>query len=537
MDGTLPLRPILLATCLIAAPLAAQSVDRDAVNRIIDEGTTRTQVMPIAEHLTDRIGGRLPNSPQMREAERWTQAKFREWGLTTTAEGFEFGRGWTIERSNVRMVSPRAITLTAIPIAWTPGTGGPVTAPVIVAPIADEKDFADWRGKLRGKVVMVSRPGTGSEPTEPAFRRLTAEDLAKADSWREPEYDPADTDRRARRLDFARKLDAFLKSEAAVAMATMSSRDGKLLHGSGYLFTRAVAPAVPAIEIAAEDYRRLARLAVSGPAPTLEIDTAVRFDDSDPTAYNILADLPGTDPKAGYVMAGAHFDSWVAGDGAVDNAAGTAVVMEAARILSALKVRPKRTIRFALWNAEEQGLLGSLAYVEKHIATRPEPAAGRDGGLARFYGWTNRFPITKQPGYDAMTAYFNIDNGSGRIRGINAENNVAAVPTLREWLSPFASMGATTVANRRTGSTDHYFFQSVGLQGYQFIQDPLDYGSRLHHTSIDTFDHIKGPDMRQNAIILASLLLSAANADKALPRPPLPTQPVPTDPYAIPEKD
>ncbi len=531
------MRAFLLATCLIATPLAAQSVDRDAVNRIVDEATTRSQVMPIAQHLTDRIGPRLPNSPAMRQAEAWTEAKFREWGLTASKEGFDFGRGWSIQRSSVRMVTPRPIQLTAIPIAWTPGTNGTLTAPVIVAPIAKEDDFADWRGKLSGRIVMVTRPDDGSEPGEAPFRRLTSEDLAKADSWREPVYDPASTDRRARRLDFARKLDAFLKAEGAVAMATMSSRDGKLLHGSGYLFTREVAPALPGIEIAAEDYRRLARLAKTGPAPTLEIVSDVTFDDSDTTAYNIVADLPGTDPKAGYVMAGAHFDSWVAGDGAADNAAGTAVVMEAARILSAMKVRPKRTIRFALWNAEEQGLLGSLAYVERHIASRPEPAGGRDAGLARFYGWTERFPITPKPGYAAMTAYFNIDNGSGKIRGINAENNVAAIPTLREWFAPFASMGATTIANRRTGSTDHYFFQSVGLQGFQFIQDPLDYGSRLHHTSIDTFDHLKGPDMRHNAIILASLLLSAANADRPLPRPPLPTQPVVTDPFATPEKD
>ncbi len=535
--GGHPLRAFLLATCLIAAPLAAQSVDRDAINRITDEATTRSQVMPIAQHLTDQIGPRLPNSPNMRRAEAWTEAKFREWGLTATKEGFDFGRGWSIERSSVRMVTHRPVQLTAIPIAWTPGTNGTLTAPVIVAPIAEESDFAEWRGKLSGKIVMVTRPGEGSEPGEAPFRRLTGEDLAKADSWREPVYDPASTDRRAKRLDFAQKLDAFLKAEGAVAMATMSYRDGKLLHGSGYLFRREVAPVLPGIEIAAEDYRRLARLTKTGPAPTLEIVSDVRFDDSDTTAYNIIADLPGSDPNAGYVMAGAHFDSWVAGDGAVDNAAGTAVVMEAARILSAMRVKPKRTIRFALWNAEEQGLLGSLAYVERHIASRPEAPGGRDSGLARFYGWTDRFPITKKPGYDAMTAYFNIDNGSGKIRGINAENNVAAVPVLREWFAPFGSMGATTIANRRTGSTDHYFFQSVGLQGFQFIQDPLDYGSRLHHSSADTFDHLKGPDMRQNAIILASLLLTAANADRALPRPPLPTQPVVTDPYAFPEKD
>lgn len=530
--------PALLATILLAsvatAPLAAQPVDRAQVNRIIDEGTNQSEVMPTAQHLTDVIGPRLTNSPGMRKAEEWTQAKFREWGLKNVRkEGFDFGRGWSIERSSVRMVSPRPIQLTAIPIAWTPATRGTVTAPVVVAPMTKEEHFARYRGQLAGKIVMVTQPDNGSEPDKPAFRRWTAQELSEFDSYKEPNYDPEAADRRAKRLDYALKLDAFLKAEGAVAYATMSGRDGKLLHGSGYLFTREQTPAVPGIEIAAEDYRRLARLARSGTAPTLEVLSDVRFDDSDVQAYNVLADIPGTDGSGGYVMAGAHFDSWAAGDGAADNAAGTAVVMEAARILARMGARPKRTIRFALWNGEEQGLLGSLAYVERHIATRPIP--DNVTGLARFYGWTSRWPITRKPGYDQLAAYFNIDNGSGKIRGINVENNPAVVPIFRDWLAPFASMGANTVAMRRTGSTDHYFFQSVGLQGFQFIQDPLDYGSRLHHTSIDTFDHLQAADMRQAAVILASMLLNAANADQPLPKPPFPTEPKVTDPYAWPE--
>ena len=521
------MRRLLLAATMLAAPVLAQDKGA-AVSRIIDEGTNHSQVMVTAQHLTDVIGPRLTNSPQMRQAEAWTQAQFREWGLANVhKEGFPFGRGWSIERAGVRMVTPRPIQLAAIPIAWTPGAQ--VTAPVIVAPIGKERDFARWRGQLRGKVVMTSLPGTGDEPDRPAFRRLASEDLARLDQFQQPKYDPETADRRLKRLDFAKKLDAFLKEEGAVAYATISYRDGKLLHGEGYLFGTGDTPAIPGVQIAAEDYRRLARLARMGPAPTLEIDTCVAFDDSDVQAYNILAEIPGTDPKAGYVMAGAHLDSWVAGDGAADNGAGSAMIMEAARILAKTGIRPRRTIRFALWAGEEQGLLGSLAYVESHLATRGGDATAT--GMKRFYGWANRWPITLRPDHGQLAAYFNIDNGSGKLRGLYAESNPAVVPIFKEWLAPFASMGATTVAVQPTGGTDHVFMQAVGVPGFQFIQDPLDYGSRVHHSSIDTFDHLKADDMRQGSIVLASVLLSAANADKALPRPPVPTQPVVTDPF------
>ena len=528
---------LLAATALcLAAPIAAQ--DRSAVNRIIDEGTNHSQVMVTAEHLSDVIGPRLTNSPAMRTAEAWTQAKFTEWGLKNVhKEGFDFGRGWTILRSSVVMTTPRPITLTAIPVAWTPGTNGVLTAPVVVAPIAKERDFEKYRGQLRGKIVMISFPKPAADRTDAPFERLDSADLAKLDQFRQPTYDPAALDRRAKRLDYGKKLDAFLKQEGALAVATMAYRDGKLVSGEGYAYAPGDTAGLPAVQIAQEDYLRLARLAKVGPAPTLAIDTQVAFDDGDMQAYNVFADIPGTDPKAGYVMAGAHLDSWVAGDGAADNGAGTAEIMEAARILAASGVRPKRTIRFALWVGEEQGLLGSRAYIDAHIAHRGSAADQQLTGTAYTNGWATRWPITPLAGHDQLAAYFNIDNGSGKLRGLYAETNPAVVPIFREWLSPFASMGANTVVVRPTGGTDHVYMQGVGVPGFQFIQDPLDYDSRIHHSSIDTFDHLKAEDMRQGSIVLASVLLSAADADKALHRPPLPTKPVTTDPFAYSEQD
>lgn len=531
------MRHLLLAATALAAASPASAQDRGTVNRIIDEGTNHSQVMVTAQYMDDVIGPRLTNSPAMRRAEAWTSAKFAEWGLRVHKEAFPFGRGWMIERSSVRMITPRPIQLTAIPIAWTPATNGAVTAPVIVAPMSKEADFARWRGKLSGKIVMLTRPDDGDEPTEPAFKRLSGEDLAKLDEFQQPHNDPEAADRRLARLDFSQKLDAFLKSEGAVAYATMAYRDGKLVSGEGYLFGVGETPALPGVQIAAEDYRRLARLAKIGTAPTLEIMSDVRFDDSDPNAYNIIAEIPGTDPKAGYVMAGAHLDSWVAGDGAADNGAGSAMIMEAARILSRTGVRPKRGIRFALWAGEEQGILGSMAYVQQHLATRGSPGDPKQTGMKAYYGFSQRWPVTPLPGHGELAAYFNIDNGSGKLRGLYAESNPAVVPIFRDWLAPFASMGASAVVVRPTGGTDHVFMQSVGVPGFQFIQDPLDYGSRIHHSSIDTFDHLKADDMRQGSIVLASVLLSAANADRPLPRPPVPTRPAVTDPFAYPSDD
>jgi hypothetical protein len=392
-----------------------------------------------------------------------------------------------------------------------------------------KEQFATYHGKLAGKVVLTSLPGTSDEPNEAAFKRLDNSDITKLDEYSIPHFDPESQNNFIKRVQFGRELDEFLASEGAVAQATMAYRDGKLVSGEGYQNQVGGSPKLPTVQIAAEDYRRIARMAKMGDDPVLEIDSDVRYLDDDTHGYNIIAEIPGTDPKAGYVMAGAHFDSWVAGDGAADNGAGTIAVMEAARILKAIGARPKRTIRFALWTGEEEGLFGSLNYVAQHLARRP--FAVTENGIANYIKWRDSYPVTPLPGYGDLKAYFNIDNGSGKLRGIYAEGNAAAEPILREWLAPFASMGAGSVVAGPTGGTDHEFFQSVAIPGFQFIQDPLDYESRVHHSSIDTLDHLRADDLRQASVVLAGVLLEAANSDKELPRPPMPRQPLPSDPF------
>lgn len=522
---------LLTGVAALALTLAAPAAANDKqIAAIIDEGMNRSEVMLTSHEMMDRIGQRLTNSPNMRRAEAWAIGKFTDYGLSNVRrEAFDFGRGWEMIDIEVDMLAPRPLELTAISVAWTPGTNGAIEAPIVVAPMADEGDFDAYRGKLAGKIVLVSLPGTGDEPTKPAFSRYTDKDIGEFDEYQQPSFDPDAPNRRAKRTQWAQKLDSFLAEEGAIAWVSKSYRDGKLLHGSGYRHRVGDTPKVAGIEMAAEDYRRLARLAKTGDAPVLRINSQVRWDDSDTNAYNILADIPGSDPKAGYVMAGAHFDSWAAGDGAVDNGAGSAVVLEAARILKKLGVKPKRTIRFALWAGEEQGLLGSKGYIESHLAHRSIPE-----GLETFDAylrWPNAYPIQKLSDYDALKVYFNMDNGSGKFRGIYAEGNFAAKSLLGKWLSPFSMMDAGRVVMNPTGGTDHQFMQAVGIPAFQFIQDPLDYSARLHHTNIDTLDHMRPEDLRQAAVVMAGMLLQAANSDEELPRPPLPTQPSATDPF------
>jgi hypothetical protein len=529
----------LLAILAVAFASASNAqVDNATINRIIDEELNRSELPQTAEYLTDRIGGRMTNSPQMREAERWTQQRFRDWGLKNVrAEGFDFGRGWSIERIEARMITPRVLPMQAIPVAWTPRTNGTVSAPVIVAPMQRERDFDKWKGKLRGKIVLVSEPAEGSEPDQPAFRRQSDDDLGKLDTYVQPTRSETAIARGLRRSAFAAKLDAFLASEGAVAWLRQSYRDAGLLHGEGYLYRVDETPKLPGIELKAEDYRRLARLAKTDAVPIVELTSAVNYHDEDHNAYNIIAEIPGRDAKAGYVMAGAHLDSWAAADGASDNGAGSVVVMEIARVMQKLGLKPRRTIRFVLWSGEEQGLLGSMAYVEKHLASRPPVTDPELKKLSPYNTWNTRWPITPLPGHTELAAYFNLDNGSGKIRGIYAEGNLAVVPIFREWLAPFGSMGASRVVARPTGGTDHVFMQSVGIPAFQFIQDPLDYGSRVHHSSIDTYDHMKMADLKQATIVMASFLWQAAEREQPLPRMPVATKPAETDPFKYEEDD
>ncbi|MES2301920.1 MAG: M20/M25/M40 family metallo-hydrolase [Pseudomonadota bacterium] len=522
----------VIALCLTAAPAAAGPAEDKLVTQILDEGLNRSDVMETASELMDRIGPRLTNSENHRKAEEWAVAKFTAYGLKNIhREPFEFGLGWNLKSYSVTMTTPRSLPLTVLPVAWSPATGGTFTAPIIVAPMSKVENFDAWKGKLAGKIVLVSLPGDTSESKEPPFKRLSASDIAEDDVYTLPRHDPEATALQTARRGFLRKLSVFLKSEGALAMVRMTYRDGKLVHGEGYDFTPGETLALPAMDMAQEDYRRLVRLARTGAAPQLSMSIDASFDDKDLMADNVIAEIPGTDPKAGYVMAGAHFDSWIAGDGAADNGAGSVAVIEAARLLSKMGVRPKRTIRFALWSGEEQGLLGSKAYIEQHLATRPVDPALK--GIDSYSAWRNAYPITPKAGYSDLKAYFNMDNGSGKFRGIYAEGNIGAASLLREWLTPFNSLGADKVVMSKTGGTDHVYLQAIGLPGYQFIQDPLDYESRVHHSSLDTLDHMRADDMRQASVILAGMLLQAAMSDKELPRSPLPTKPDATDPFKV----
>jgi carboxypeptidase Q len=515
-------------------PISPSPAAANALNRIADEGFNHSEVPQTAEYLADQIGGRMTNSPAMRKAERWTQSKFTGWGLKNVhTEAFDFGRGWWIESAHMRLVSPRPLELRSIPIAWTPATNGAVNAPIIVAPMISERDFADYKGKLGGKIVLVTWPGPQKDDSDAPFQRLTDAEVSKLDKYQQPTFDPNAAKKRLERYKFRINLDAFLAQEGALAWAQMSRSEGRLVHGEGSGYQVGKTPKLPGVELAAEDYRKLARLAKVGEV-RVEMDSKVHYEDADHNAYNVFAEIPGSDPKAGYVMAGAHLDSWVAGDGAADNGAGSVMIMEAARILAAQKVQPKRTIRFALWAGEEQGLLGSAAYVAKHLATRPPVTDPDMADLPPFFAMDS-YPITTLPEFSEIAGYFNIDNGSGKLRGIYTEGNFAVVPMLREWLSPFGSMGASSVVAEPTGGTDHVFLSRIGLPAFQFIQDPLDYETRVHHTDLDTYDHLRIQDMRQASVILASVLLASANSEKPLPHKALPTQPAATDPFEYPD--
>jgi hypothetical protein len=526
------------ALALAALPLQAAHADAtDAqIAQIVDEGLSHSQAMANASELMDGIGPRLTNSENFDKAADWALAKFKSYGLTDAhRESYPFGVNWNLDSWDARMVQPRTIEMTAMPVAWSPPTNGTVSAPVILAPMSKKEHFDKWRGKLAGKIVLVTLPGEASQSDKPQFRRYESKDIADLDKYNLPDDDLEPYKDFAKTRAFELQLSRFLKAEGAVAMVRKSYRENGLVSGEGYQVDPNNRLALPYMELSSEAYRRLARLETAGKPPVIQLTIDAHTNDADTNADYLIADIPGSDPKAGYVMAGGHFDSWIAADGATDDGVPSVIVIEAARIIQSLGVKPKRTIRFALWSGEEQGLLGSIAYIEKHLATRG--ADPKLYGLEKMAKWTTTFPIAKGPEYDQLKAYFNLDNGAGKIRGIYAENNVAAEPLLKKWIGPFADMGAGAVVASRTGGTDHEYMQAVGLPGFEFIQDPLDYSTRVHHSSIDTLDHAPPDDVRQAATILAAMLWQAANDDKVLPRPPLPTAPSKSNPFKVEDPD
>ena len=525
----MPTRSVLAFALLsLAAPsfAAEEAVDLEMVTRIRDEGFTNSKVMDTVGYLTDVIGPRVTGSPQMREANDWTRQRLESWGLANAhLEGFPFGRGWSLERAIVQMVKPSSATLLAVPRGFTPGTDGPRRGKVVKVKIETEADAEKYRGQLAGRIVLLGDPRDTANPDKPQFTRYSEpelDDLARYDVAPVRRGSPVDRETAARRLRLQRMLRPFFVTEKALATIEVSPTDaGVVLVGRGGSWVKGEDPGVPALVMAAEQYNRLARLVDRDVEVELELDIRARFHDEDPTAYNTIAEIPGTDKRGEVVMLGAHLDSWHAATGATDNAAGSAVVMEAVRILQALDVKPRRTIRIALWSGEEQGLLGSKAYVAEHFGTRAGTPDPRERDLPSFLRRDPTGPVTTKPDHARLSAYFNIDNGTGKIRGIYAERNAAVAPIFQAWLRPLHDLGATTVTLRHTGGTDHLSFDAVGLPAFQFIQDEADYSTRTHHTNLDVYDRLQKNDLMQAAVVLATFTYDAAMRPERLPRRPL----------------
>lgn len=494
-------------------PVHPASMEQDsAIEHIIEDSVRSGDVMRLAAHLSDDIGARVPNSPASREAARWAQLQFAKWGLSNVhAEKFDFGRGWWIEGWSVGMKQPRELQLRGIPIAWTPPTRGPVDGKVIVAPMSKVGDFQRWRGQLRGKIVLVSAARPPSDQIAPSFVRFSSADLLASDS----SFTRSDTGNASDDVNaylFFERLDHFLTSEGAVAWLRMSRRDNGIVHGNldspGFLPGRT--PNLPGFEISAEDYRRLVRLSASKDV-SLELESRVHYDDTEWQAANVIADLPGKRPDGEYVMVGAHLDSWAAGDGASDDGAGVAAIMEAARLLKQSGVRPRRTIRFVLWGVEEPGFYGSYAYIDRHIAALCRPS-DRDARALWPISADAATPFRQLPGSSKIVAYFNIDNGAGRIRGIYGKEYPGVAPLLTKWLRPLVTLGASSLVPRSPDSSDNIPFARVGVPSFAFVQDDLDQTALVNHSNLDTFDHLRAGDLRQAAAVVAAVLLSAANS-------------------------
>jgi len=513
----------LVAACLLFATVTASAQDLTTVSRIRNEGFRNSKVMDYAEAITDRIGGRLTGSPNMKKANEWTRDELTKIGLVNAhLEPFKFGRGWTSDYCSVRMLAPDLQQLYGLPMAWSPATSGAIRGKVVKAKLESKEDLEKNKGKFAGAIVMIAEPKEMKPQDKAALERYDDDELSKLAAYEIPAArDDARRGEFMKRREFRKQLAQFAMDEKIAAVVTPGNGEGGVFRVQGGGTWRDDEPVgVPAIGLAPEHYARIARLVDDKTDVELEIDVRAQYHEQDLNSYNTVADIPGSDKKGEVVMMGAHLDSWHTGTGATDNAAGVVVMMEAARILKALGVTPKRTIRIALWSGEEQGLLGSRAYVEEHFAKRSEPKDPEQAKLPSF-ARTEKGELMKKPDYAKLSAYFNVDNGTGKIRGIYAQENAAVVPTFTNWLTPLHDLGATTVTMRNTGSTDHVPFDEAGLPGFQFIQDAVEYSTRTHHTNWDTYERLQRDDLMQAAVVVATFVWEAANRPEMMPRKPI----------------
>lgn len=518
------MKKLVTASILVFAALPAFAQDLQMVTRIRQEGFRNSKVMDIAKQLTDGIGGRLTGSPNMKRANEWTRDKLTELGLSNAhLESFPFGRGWSSDYYVVRMTSPDVQQLYALPMAWSPSTNGVVRGKVVKVKLETKEDLEKNKGKLAGAIVMTSDPREMKPLDKPALERYDDTELAELGAYAIP--GARDEARRAefmKRREFRKQLAQFAMDEKVAAVIVSGNGDGGVFRVQGSGTWKNDEPiGVPTLGLAPEHYARIARLLEAKTDVELEIDLRTQFHEQDLNAYNTIAEIPGTDKKGEVVMLGGHLDSWHTGTGATDNAAGVAVMMEAVRILKAIGIAPKRTIRIALWSGEEQGLLGSRAYVEQHLAKRAEPKDPEQAKLPLSMR-TEKGELTIKPEHAKISAYFNVDNGTGKLRGIYAQENAAVAPLFSAWLQPLEDLGATTVTMRNTGSTDHVPFDEAGIPGFQFIQDEVEYETRTHHTNWDTYERLQREDLMQAAVVAATFVWEAANRPEMMPRKPMP---------------
>ena len=539
MHRILPSLVLILGLVVVpSAQTPSEKVDAAAVARIRDEGLNRSQVMDHIWWLSDVYGPRLTGGPQILQASDWAIKKFSEWGLANPhRETFAFGRGWSLVRFQAHMIEPQVQPLIGYPGAWTPGTNGTITADVVRVQIANEADFEKYRGKLAGKVVLTQPVREVRMLDGLIVSRMGDKEIAEALTVPAPRGGRgAAAGEQAGRggqgrgagaaggQSLATRIQQFYKDEKVAALfnrggdsvtASIGSDlsvqqqrpdGGTIFPSGGGSRTADPAAGLPSVTLAVEHYNRLARLVDHNLPVKVELQIETKFhEEGTPNGFNTIAEIPGTDPalKDEVVLLGAHFDSLQSATGATDNATGSGAMMEAMRILKAIGVKPRRTIRIGLWGAEEQGLLGSRAYVREH------------------YG--DAATMTLKPAQEKISVYFNSDNGTGRVRGVWLQSNEAVKPIFESWIAPLRDLGVVALGPRSVASTDHSSFDAVGIPAFQFMVDRLEYNSRTHHSNMDTYDRVQKDDMIQQATVIAVFAYNAAMRDAKLPRKPVPT--------------
>ena len=522
---------------------ATENIDLTMYARIREEGFKHSHVMEFGGALADGIGPRLTGSPNMAKANAWTRDTLTKIGLENAhlEDWGEFGMGWQQINTWVRMVSPDPEPLWAQAAPWSPATNGPVTGEVVYMNVQEMGDLEKYKGTLKGKIVLLGAMRPTPDITEPLFHRYTDAELKEMETYESGggRYTPGTPEFAkyvAERLKMADLRKAALKmmaDEGSVAVIT-PSRDSTDGGGTGIIFDdnganlardaqkKENAVTIPNAVMMIEHYNRLGRWIENHVPVTLELNIETKFTGDHEHGFDTVAEIPGTDPKLKdqIVMVGGHLDSWISGTGATDNGAGSIVAMEAVRILKSLGIKPKRTIRIALWSGEEQGLFGSLGYVKQHFGTFAEPKDPQPAYLPAFM--RQRGPLSTTKEWETLDAYYNLDNGTGKVRGVYTQENWAIAPIFKQWIAPLADLGVTTISYRNTGGTDHLSFDAVGLPGFQYIQDPMDYETRTHHSDMDTYDRLHALDLEQAAVVEAIFLYNTSEREAMMPRKPFP---------------